>query len=77
MFETRLIIKDDKTLIVLDEEILIYDISNLCSPVQVASLPYGINETKPSCLFDIVKNEQLSAAVTFRVRMDKELGFAR
>jgi len=43
----NLILKDDKTLIVLGQKIFIYDISNIHYPVEVASLPYGINEVIP------------------------------
>jgi len=38
---------NDKTLVVVDKEITIYDISNLNSPEQMASLPLGVNEPDP------------------------------
>jgi len=44
----RIILKDDKTLMLLNSErLLIDDISNLDSPTQITSLLFGINEPTP------------------------------
>ena len=45
---SKLIVKDDKALIIiLQGGFLMYDISNLDSPTQIASLPFGLNEQEP------------------------------
>jgi len=44
VYTTRMILKDEQTLIVLDNKILIYNISDVKSPVKIATLSLGINE---------------------------------
>jgi len=44
----RLILKDDDTLIVLDEEISIFDVSNPRAPKEIALIPFAVNEPSPS-----------------------------
>lgn len=52
----RVALKDDHTLLVVDKEITIYDISNIqSSPVKVASLPIVINETKSTPLINSIR----------------------
>ena len=44
---SRLVLKDeDKTLIVLNREMTIYNISNLLSPIHIATTPFGVNESE-------------------------------
>jgi len=50
-YDTKLILKDDKTLMLLNQGMFeIYDISNLDSPTQIASLPKDINESDPDLI---------------------------
>ena len=48
VYNGRLILKDDdKTLILLGKKMVIYDISEISSPRQIAFLPFGVNEPDP------------------------------
>lgn len=43
----RMMLKDEKTLVVLDREIIIYDISNIGSPVEIVALPLVTSDPEP------------------------------
>jgi len=48
LYNSKLIVKDEKTLLIcLQEALLIYNISNLDAPVQIASLTFSLNEPEP------------------------------
>jgi len=47
LYNYRVVLKDESTLIVLDQEITIYDVSNPKLFVEIASIPFGVNEPIP------------------------------
>jgi len=65
-FNCKMILKNDQTLLVLDKEITIYDVSNPRIPVEIASLPISISEPEIYVDFYQISADQKTLYVEIR-----------
>jgi len=57
-YNCRFFFKDESTLILLDKEITIYDVSNPSAFVEIASIPFGANEPIPYINSHVLSNDK-------------------